>query len=87
MENMNRQTYEATAEEFERAIVGFTVRKVYTCINAAATGVWIELTKKIDNVVIGITVAHDPENICEETSYEVSKEYVVEILPREQEER
>lgn len=76
----SRQIFNVGEEKFERAMVGFIVEKVYTCVNESGTGVMMELTKKIENVIIGITVIHDPD----EVSYEVSNEYIVDILPKEE---
>lgn len=58
----------------------FTVTKVVTGINHKDTGLFLELTRRIDNVVIGIDVVYDPERESGEAEFAISAEYVKEII-------
>lgn len=58
---------------------GFTVAKVSTGINAADSGMMLELERQINNVTIGVDVIYNPDCEDGETPFMVSEEYVKHI--------
>lgn len=78
MKHVNFKDY---AEVNERILEGYTITNVSTGINAEDSGMLLELSKKIDNVTIGIDVcfnpAQDPD--INETEFMISEEYVKKI--------
>ena len=60
-------------------IEGFTVANVSKGINAEASGMMLELERRVDNVVIGIDVFYDPNCKVGEMPFMVSEEYVKSI--------
>ena len=65
----------------EKILEGYTVTNVSTGINAEDTGMYLELSKKIDNVTIGVDVCSnpDPDPELNETVFMISEEYVKRI--------
>lgn len=63
----------------EERMKGYTVTNVTFGINAADSGMRIELEREVDNVVLGIDVLYDPD--CEELEEkcQISQEYVKKI--------
>lgn len=67
------------AEVNENMIEGCTIAKAYTGINAADTGIMLELERTIDNVTIGIDMFYDPDSEEGEPQMAISNEYVKRI--------
>lgn len=63
----------------EKKLEGFTVAKVSTCINAEASGLWLELEREVDNVTLGIDISYNPCPEDGETELMISNEYVKRI--------
>lgn len=69
------------AEVNAKILEGYTVTNVSTGINAEDTGMYLELSKKIDNVTLGINMCFnpDPDPELKETEFMISEEYVKRI--------
>lgn len=69
----------------EGRLKGYTVANVGFGINAADTGMLIELEREVDNVVLGIDILYDPDHEEVEEPCQISLEYVKRIhqLPEE----
>jgi hypothetical protein len=78
MKHVNFKDY---AEVNERILEGYTITNVSTGINAEDSGMLLELSKKIDNVTIGIDVCFNPapDPDINETEFMISEEYVKKI--------
>lgn len=78
---MKKVVFRDYAEVNEKILEGYTVANVSTGINAEDTGMWLELSKKIDNVTLGINVCFnpDPDPELNETEFMISEEYVKKI--------
>lgn len=78
---MKQVVFKDYAEVNEKILEGYTVENVSTGINAEGTGMWLELSKKIDNVTLGINVCFNPDTDPElnETAFMISEEYVKRI--------
>lgn len=63
----------------EERLKGYTVADVSFGINAADSGMLIELERIIDNVVLGIDILYDPDNEELEEPCQISKEYVKKV--------
>ncbi len=73
----------------EERLKGYTVANVAFGINAADSGMLIELEREVDNVVLGIDIFYDPDNEELEEPCQISQEYVKHIyqLPEESEKK
>lgn len=78
MKHVNFKDY---AEVNERILEGYTITNVSTGINSEDSGMLLELSKKIDNVTIGIDVCFNPapDSEINETEFMISEEYVKKI--------
>lgn len=63
----------------EERMKGYTIADVGLGINAAGTGILIELERQIDNVVLGIDLFYDPDHEELEEPLQISMEYVKRI--------
>lgn len=63
----------------EASLRGYTVANVAFGINAADTGMLIELEREVDNVVLGIDILYDPDHEELEEPCQISQEYVKNI--------
>ena len=61
----------------EERLKGYTVANVTFGINAADSGMLIELEREVDNVVLGIDILYDHEEL--EEPCQISEEYVKHI--------
>jgi hypothetical protein len=79
--SMKQVVFKDYAEVNEKILEGYTVTSVSTGINAEATGMWLELSKKVDNVTLGINMCFnpDPDPELNETEFMISEEYVKRI--------
>lgn len=68
---------------------GYTVANVAFGINAADSGMLIELEREVDNVVLGIDIYYDPDHEELEEPCQISREYVKNIyqFPEEPEKK
>lgn len=64
------------AEVDEKALEGFTVEETLLGINAEGTGMSLELSRKVDNVILGIDVVYNPDHEEGETPLMISNEFV-----------
>ena len=78
MKHVNFKDY---AEVNERILEGYTITNVSTGINAEDSGMLLELSKKIDNVTLGIDVCFNPapDPDINEPEFMISEEYVKKI--------
>lgn len=78
---MKQVKFRDYAEVNAKILEGYTVTNVSTGINAEDTGMCLELSKKIDNVTLGIDVCFnpDPDQELNETEFMISEEYVKKI--------
>lgn len=63
----------------EERLKGYTVANVAFGINAADSGMLIELEREVDNVVLGIDILYDPDHEELEEPCQISEEYVKHI--------
>lgn len=63
----------------EERMKGYTVANVVFGINAADSGMLIELEREVDNVVLGIDILYDPDHEELEEPCQISQEYVKNI--------
>ena len=63
----------------EERLKGYTVANVAFGINAADSGMLIELEREVDNVVLGIDILYDPDQEELEEPCQRSLEYVKRI--------
>lgn len=63
----------------EEMLKGYTVANVDFGINAADSGMLIELEREVDNVTLGIDILYNPDSEELEGSLMISKEYVKHI--------
>lgn len=68
--------YMAEAERLK----GYTVANVGFGINAADSGMLIELERKVDNVILAIDILYDPDHEELEEPCQISQEYVKDIF-------
>lgn len=64
----------------EERLKGYTVANVSFGINAADSGMLIELERKVDNVTLGIDILYAPDHEELEEPCQISQEYVKHIL-------
>lgn len=64
----------------EERLKGYTVANVSFGINAADSGMLIELEREVDNVVLGIDILYDPDTEELEEPCLISQEYVKNIF-------
>ena len=64
----------------EERLKGYTVANVSFGINAADSGMLIELEREADNVVLGIDIYYDPNNEELEEPFQISQEYVKKVM-------
>lgn len=78
---MKQVVFKDYAEVNEKILEGYTVTNVSTGINAEGSGMMLELSKKIDNVTLGIDVCFNPvpDPELNETEFMISEEYVKRI--------
>lgn len=78
---MKKVVFRDYAEVNEKNLEGYTITNVSTGINAEDTGMYLELSRKIDNVTLGIDVCFnpDPDPELNETVFMISEEYVKRI--------
>lgn len=78
---MKQVVFRDYAEVNAKILEGYTVTNVSTGINAEDTGMYLELSKKIDNVTLGINMCFnpDPDPELKETEFMISEEYVKRI--------
>lgn len=78
---MKQVVFKDYAEVNEKILEGYTVTNVSTGINAEGSGMMLELSKKIDNVILGIDVCFNPvpDPELNETEFMISEEYVKRI--------
>lgn len=60
----------------EERLKGYAVANVCFGINAADSGMLIELEREIDNVTLGIDILYDPDHEELEEPCQISQEYV-----------
>lgn len=60
----------------EERLKGYTVANVTFGINAADSGMLVELEREVDNVVLGIDILYDPDHEELEEPCQISQEYV-----------
>lgn len=77
---MVKRVFRDYAEVSESMMEGFTVVKVSTGINAMASGIMLELERRIANVTIGIDIVYNPDHEEYEATFMVSDEYVKSII-------
>ena len=58
---------------------GYTAANIAFGINAADSGMLIELEREVDNVVLGIDILYDPDHEELEEPCQISEEYVKHI--------
>ena len=63
----------------EERLKGYTVANVAFGINAADSGMLVELEREVDNVVLGIDILYDPDHEELEEPCQISQEYVKRI--------
>ena len=63
----------------EERLKGYTVANVAFGINAADSGMLIELEREVDNVVLGIDILYDTDHEELEEPCQISLEYVKRI--------
>lgn len=78
---MKKVVFRDCAEVNAKILEGYMVTNASTGINAEDTGMCLELSKKIDNVTLGIDVCFnpDPDPELNETEFMISEEYVKKI--------
>lgn len=78
---MKQVKFRDYAEVNAKILEGYMVTNASTGINAEDTGMCLELSKKIDNVTLGIDVYFnpDPDPELNETEFMISEEYVKKI--------
>ena len=79
--SMKQVKFRDYAEVNAKILEGYTVTNVSTGINAEDTGMYLELSRKINNVTLGIDVCFNPDTVPElnETEFMISEEYVKKI--------